>query len=302
MKVLAESQINHPNLIRLTSLRIAEFLELLSEFAPICENYFRTRDLEGKPRRIPKCKEDERCSLKGGKMKLLFILSYMKENPTQAYQGWVFNMEQPRVSKWIKVLLPLLRKALEKLGKLPRRFGYQLYAFLLSYSRYVLFMDVTERDIPRSEDYERQKYEYSGKKKSHTIKNNIVSDENNTILFLSDTYAGSIHDKVIADQAGHQFPNHTILLEDSGFQGYDPENITVLRPEKKPKGGELSRQQKELNRQISQLRVPVEHAMSGIKRLRIVQEKIRIRTDKVRDLVMLIACALHNLRISFRNH
>ncbi len=119
-------------------------------------------------------------------------------------------------------------------------------------------------------------------------------------MFLSSSYAGSIHDKKIADEAGHQFPDNTVLVEDLGYLGYEPENISVLLPKKKPKNGELSKQEKEENRQISQIRVPVEHVMADIKRLNIVKEKIRIRMDDVRDKVMLIACGLHNLRIAHR--
>ncbi len=141
-------------------------MRLLAVFDPLCRNYFQHHDrpatrLEGNPRRIPKFQDDVRCSLPGSAQKLLFILVYMKENPRQHYQGQLFGMQQPRVSKWIKLLLPLLEKALKKLKVLPKRFGYALYAFLQTFTRYVLLMDATERRIPRSGDYERQKHEYS---------------------------------------------------------------------------------------------------------------------------------------------
>lgn len=293
-------------LLQTTSLTAEEFMALQSVFTPICENYFQWHDLEGKPRLIPKYQEDQRCILPGSSQKLLFILMYMKENPRQHYHGQLFGMQQPRVSKWVKVLMPLLEKALQRLGQLPKRFGYALYAFLQTFTRYLLLMDATERPIPRSIDYERQKYEYSGhrgngKKKIHTVKNNLIVDQKSNILFLSSTYAGSIHDKTLADQVGHQFPDTTILVEDLGYLGYQPENIAVLRPKKKPKNGELTQQDKEENRQISQIRVPVEHVMSAVKRLNIVKEKMRIRFGNVRDQVMLIACGLHILRIAVRN-
>ena len=78
-----------------------------------------------------------RCSLAGSTQKLLFILTYLKENPRQHYQGQLFGMQQPRVSKWIKVLLPLLEKALKQLKVLPKRFGYALYAFRQTFTRIV---------------------------------------------------------------------------------------------------------------------------------------------------------------------
>ncbi len=146
-------------------------MQLLSVFDPLCRNYFQYHDrpatrLEGNLRGIPKFEEDARCSLPGSDKKLLFILVYLKENPRQHFQGQLFGMQQPRVSKWVKLLLPLLEKALKQLEVLPKRFGYALYAFLQTFTRYVLLMDATarwpgERRIPRSVDYERQKHEYS---------------------------------------------------------------------------------------------------------------------------------------------
>lgn len=205
------------------------------------------------------------------------------------------------MSKWIKLLLPLLEEALHRLKTLPNRFGYTLYAFLKTFTRYVLLMDATERRIPRSVVYERQKHFYSGKQQTHTVKNNLVIDQQDQILFLSYTYPGSVHDKTLADEAGHHYPDATVLVEDLGYQGYEPANISVLRPHKKPRNGELTKQQKKDNTDISRIRVPAEHVMAGIKRLNIVKEKIRLRIIGVRDRVMLVACGLHNFRTAARN-
>ena len=162
MQTSKDNLLNHPNLLALTSLHPAEFMRLLSVFDPLCRAYFQYHDLVGKPRRLPKFNEDTRCSLMGSAQKLFFLLEYLKENPRQHYHGQLFGMQQPWVSKWVKVLLPLLEEALRQLKRLPKRFGDALYAFLQTFTRYVLLMDATERRIPRSVAYERQKYEYSG--------------------------------------------------------------------------------------------------------------------------------------------
>ena len=301
MQTSKNNPTDHPNLLPLTSIHPAEFMCLLAVFDPLCQDYFRHHDLQGKLRRIPKFEEDARCSLPGSAQKLLFVLGYLKENPRQHYHGQLFGMQQPRVSKWIKLLLPLLEKALLSLSAVPQRFGDALYAFLKTFTHYVLLMDATERCIPRSVCYERQKHEYSGKKKTHTLKNNLVVDQQSQILFLSSSYPGSVHDKTLADEAGHYYPDDTVLVEDLGYQGYEPGNISVLRPHKKPRNKELTEQQKQDNTDISRIRVPVEHVMAGVKRLNIVKEKIRLRTEGVRDQVMLIACGLHNFRTALRS-
>jgi hypothetical protein len=69
-------------------------------------------------------------------------------------------------------------------------------------------------------------------------------------------------------------------------------------PTKKPKGKQLSDAQKEENRRISGFRILVEHAIGGVKKCRIVKERFRCRKFGFDDLVMLIACGLHNFRVS----
>ena len=49
------------------------------------------------------------------------------------------------------------------------------------------------------------------------------------------------------------------------------------------------------------MRVVVEHVMAGVKRCRIVKDVLRLTQDGVADLVMEIACGLHNLRVSCRH-
>jgi len=44
----------------------------------------------------------------------------------------------------------------------------------------------------------------------------------------------------------------------------------------------------------------VENVICGVKRCRIVKEPLRQTKEKISDLVMEIACGLHNLRVTFR--
>jgi hypothetical protein len=62
----------------------------------------------------------------------------------------------------------------------------------------------------------------------------------------------------------------------------------------------LTQSEKEKNRKMSKVRVRVEHAISGIKRSRSVKDVLRNTKDGFSDLVMVIACNLHNLRVERR--
>lgn len=165
----------------------------------------------------------------------------------------------------------------------------------------VLLMDATERQVPRSTTWERQKHEYSGKQGCHTNKNLLVSNQDKRILYLSATVAGSIHDKALADEMELTFLPQQSLLLDLGFMGYHPEGAQTILPFKKPAKGRLSEYDKLYNQLLASIRVKIEHVMAGVKRIRIVKDKIRLHHDDVRDQLMLIACGLHNLRMLHRN-
>jgi hypothetical protein len=288
---------NPRQFIAFTSLNQAEFMALLQFFAPLCEQYYEHNDFKGHSRSMSRIKERSDSSLSGSVNKLLFILSYMKENATQAYHGLMFGMSQGKVSMWIKQLAPLLEESLKKMKKLPSRCASILYQVLSCSVETVLLMDVTERKIGRSTDMHVQKEYYSGKKGTHTIKNLLLTNQQGKVLFLGETFQGSTHDKKLYEKAELTFPDKDqCLLVDLGFQGIDPQNVLVVMPEKKPKGKELSSQQKSVNTFISSIRVKVEHDIAGVKRCRIIRNKVRLHGLEVRDRIMNIACGLHNLR------
>jgi hypothetical protein len=56
-----------------------------------------------------------------------------------------------------------------------------------------------------------------------------------------------------------------------------------------------------LNRLFSSARVVVENVIAGVKRCRIVKEVLRLPKAGISDLVMELACGLHNLRVSCRH-
>jgi hypothetical protein len=160
--------------------------------------------------------------------------------------------------------------------------------------------DGTERPIHRPRDPEEQQEYYSGKKKCHTVKNLLVIDETCQICFLSATYEGKAHDKSLADLEGYRLPSGSCLYQDSGFQGFVLAGVTIAQPKKKPPGGELTPLEKSMNRRISSIRIRIEHAIGGVKRFRIVKDKIRPLKDDIRDTMMETCCGLYNFRLQYR--
>jgi hypothetical protein len=117
---------------------------------------------------------------------------------------------------------------------------------------------------------------------------------------LSQTYEGKRHDKKITAEANSTYPEDIDVYQDTGFQGYAPDGVKTFQPQKKPTGKELTPEQKEHNRLISSIRIVIEHIISEIKRCRIVKDIFRNTKEKYDDLVMEIACGLHNFRVHCR--
>jgi hypothetical protein len=154
-------------------------------------------------------------------------------------------------------------------------------------------IDGTERRCQRPSDQEEQKQFYSGKKKTHTVKSNvIVTLGKRRVEYLSGTCEGRKHDKKVCDAESHEFPEGSTIYKDTGFQGYEPAGIHTRQPKKKPRGGELTVEEKEQNSLISSVRIVVEHVICGVKRCRIVKDVFRNTKDRFADLVMEIACGI----------
>jgi DDE superfamily endonuclease len=129
------------------------------------------------------------------------------------------------------------------------------------------------------------------------LKNLLLINAALRILFLSETHPGSVHDKRIADTTPYPLPTGSHLLQDTGFQAFTLEGVDILQPTKKPRGKELTSEQKAGNREVSRRRVRIEHVNSSVKRCRMLKETIRMWKEGMRDMVMEIGCALHNFRV-----
>ncbi|MFN2108833.1 MAG: transposase family protein [Anaerolineae bacterium] len=145
-----------------------------------------------------------------------------------------------------------------------------------------------------------QKQYYSGKKKRHTLKTQMVVGPDGEIMDVSETVPGSQHDKKLYDESGvgDQLDEDEAMMGDSGFQGIQKDHKAVL-PDKKPKGGELTDAQKKRNHRISQKRIVVEHTIAQVKTFRVLYHVYRHAREAYNDLFCIVA-ALVNRRIRRR--
>ena len=242
-------------------------------------------------------------------LKLVFILCYLKNYPTFDKLGYDFGLTGGKAEKNVKRLLPILYQVLADLGYLPKRSFNNVAELVAAFKdKGQLLVDVTERATQRPKDPIEQKLKYSGKKKRHTIKNTVITTISKTILFLGKTTHGSQHDFAMFKS---EFPTEQEwfacfeLLVDLGYLGIEKNynSLKVLIPYKKPRKSknnpnpQLTDEQREYNKQVSKIRILVEHAIGGMKKFNILVHRFRNRVDQMADLAIELAAGLWNLQL-----
>jgi hypothetical protein len=136
-----------------------------------------------------------------------------------------------------------------------------------------IIVDSFETPIPRPSQDEAQRRLYSGKKKRHTLKSQIVTDASGEILEVTLGERGPMSDKKLyeASGAGQRYP----AAKKHGDLGYLG-TAGVEVPHKKPKKGELTPEQKAENRVFSSSRVHVEHGIRRVKAFRVARDEFRL--------------------------
>ena len=247
------------------------------------------------------------------KLKILFLLFYLKEYPTFDILGGMFGLARSKAHKNMHKLMPILYKTLENMEVVPRRDFEnveEMREALTDTDMDKIIIDATERPHHRPKDSEKQRSLYSGKKKCHTLKNTIITSIDKFVLFLGRTFPGHKHDyTMLKEEFPPEFPWFEGLgvFADSGYQGIqkDYKGDNILIPYKKPKKSkanpapELTETQKDHNRALSKVRIFVENAIGGIKRYNILNHVFRNRKANFDDDVIAICAGLWNFTISF---
>jgi hypothetical protein len=234
--VLTYSKIksNRRKFLALTGITPKEFKLLLPAFE---RAYARrgpsTTTLAGAPRQRH-VGGGRKSALDPPEQKLLFALVYLKAYPLQALLGEVFGLSQSSANYWIHRLLPVLQQALKDLGVSPERNPRQFAQRERQQGEPLeLIIDGTERRRQRPKNKAKRDEHYSGHKKMHSDKNLVIANrKTKRIGFLSQTYAGKVQDKKIADDEHIAYPRGARLHKDTGCQAYEPRGVETFQPKK----------------------------------------------------------------------
>lgn len=289
-----ERILNNDRLMRgMTGLNRKAFEELLPSFTQSYEQSQIKPEIERK--RAPG--GGRKAVLGTMTAKLFYILMYCKCYPTFDLMSVLFNFDRSCAWDWVHGLLPILEQALGYKQALPLRKLRSLEEFIEKFPEVKeVILDGTERPVQRPQDSQKQKNHYSGKKKRHTRKHITGSTRKKRVILLTKARPGKIHDKRQLDEESlvENIPEAVAVEGDLGFQGLQNEFENIHLPHKKPKGKELSEQQKQENQEFSRQRVKCEHAHAGIKRYQSATAIYRNRVTDFDDRLMVIATGLWN--------
>lgn len=275
-----ERLLKNPKQFRaLTGITPEKFEWLFKQIIPLYE--------EANRKRLSK-KERKRAIGAGRKFqtvladRLLMTLIYYRTYISHKFVGFLFQIDDSTVSRQIRVIEPLLAG----IFRIPEK-----KVELTEDEIARIFFDGTEQPINRPKNKKKQKDNYSGKKKRHTIKHQVTTAKKKKkpgpgkgkskkkrkvrITSVSKSFPGKVHDKKIYDQVKVKKPPGSKGIGDTGYLGTD-----LTTPHKKPKGRKLTKRQKKYNRNLSSDRVNVEHGIGKMKIWRIAKDKYRNKLNK----------------------
>jgi len=259
-------------------------------------------DYQKNPRKIAMGSGRPPHALQEGRKKLFYILTYYKCYPTFDVAGVLFGIDRSNAFRWKEKLEDALEQSLKMKKQLPKRKIRSLDEFLEAIPEATgFFIDGSERRIRRPKDRKEQKKHYSGKKKMHTVKNQLGVTPDKRIAWLSATNEGKKHDyrQLTESTLPEHIPKHIPVGLDSAYIGLKkdyPDGRWVV-PTKKPKGKILTEVQKSQNKTLSSLRIIAENAIAGVKRYQIVASTFRNRRTRT-DQAMINATGLWNYYLS----
>jgi hypothetical protein len=231
--------------------------------------------------------------------RLLMLLVYYRTYVTHAVLGFLFGLDQSSVCRNVNPLQPLLAG----IFRIPER-----RIELREGEARELFFDAAEQPTCRPGPGKGQREYYSGKKRRHTIKHQVVVARRRKrpgpapggrakprrlrVAAVSPAHGGRTHDKRVYDRTRAVCPPGVPRPGDPGYRGTPPRT-----PHRKPPERQLAARRKRGNRRPARRRVAAGHGTGKMKTWRIVADRYRNPRRRHTPIMKNVA-GLHNLMYS----
>lgn len=253
-------------------------------------------------------------------LRIAATLTYLRLHTPQIVIAKMYGLTQPDISRDLRRVLPAIQSVLpcpqvwKILEDEPETANLETVSMEQLMNGRAL-VDATEQRVSRPGKNDVRKQFYSGKKKQFTLKTQFLTDDEHHIQAISESVPGAEHDKTLSDELHTvgRLPDGCELEVDKGYQGIDKlvdwievldtqsgEKLTVARltvriPYKKPKGGELTEDQRAFNSAVSAIRVRIEHCIGWVKNWAILATRFRC-VHSIYTSIMRTICGLVNLQ------
>jgi len=203
---------------------------------------------------------------------VLMSLEYWREYRTYFHIGQAWEVHESTVSRIVrKVENALIQAGIFQLPGKKQLLDPESVAKLV-------VIDATETAIERPK--KGQKRFYSGKKKRHTLKTQLVVDPKTKAVICTTFAAGKEHDFHLFKRSRVKFKNETKCLADKGYQGIQKLHANSQLPKKKRSGKQLSQLDREKNQSLERTRGICERIIGRLKVFKILAERYRNRRKR----------------------
>jgi hypothetical protein len=237
----------------------------------------------GRRRQVERTRRPERRRAVGGGRRrclkpyqeVLLTLVYLRHNVAHAVVGELFGVSADTSENTFHEVVFVLRDVCPaQRWDAEKRWKKSEPSWTPSEVERVL-IDSFESPVRRPSLQERQKRVYSGKKKRHTLKTQVATDQDGEILTLEAGQRGPQADLKLYEAAPLPEPiADKPRMGDKGYYSQDHPELTT--PHKKPRGGELTVEQEAENKGIARQRSVVEHGIRRIKGFRLLRDDYRL--------------------------
>jgi hypothetical protein len=216
----------------------------------------------------------------GHRDQLLLTVAWLRHYPILAVLGYLFGVSKSTASRIISRVLPALEASGRDTMRMPepgRQRRKKLAELLADTPGLAVIVDSFEQPIERPKDRAQADTFYSGKKKRHPLKVQVVIDEETgAFVDVSASFPGPTADITVLKSSCvlERLPEGIGMLGDLAYIGMErlSPGVEAAAPRRKPRGKPRPEEDIAYNREFSRRRVKVEHSIGRMRRFKAVAE------------------------------
>jgi IS5 family transposase len=247
--------------------------------------------------------------------RLLMTMFWLKVYMTYELLGFFYDLNKTNIEDNLNLILETLAGMTHfnfERPKAERKKLHSMEEVMDAFPDVRLIIDAKEQRVERPKNkkdkdgnvQDRQKPYYSGKKKTHTIKNQAAVSPTGLIEHASESVpGGATHDINLLRQTDllSQLDDDEAAMLDKGYDGIaaDYPDKKLYLPFKARRNHPLTEEQKAYNRFLAKYRIVVEHTMAQLNKFQVLAQRFRHPLTR-HSAIFRIVCGLVNRRIQLR--